>query len=375
MRISKTRERQACRGVVFGCRQQRSIASGSRGIDRDDLLSRKSPEVVGPTRLRAGSGETGTTERLGANHGADHVAIDIDISGCQPRSNVFDHRINAGMDAKREAIAVRGDLIEQRIELIGAPAHDVKYRPEHFLLQITCRARITIVGGTNVPTAGKDLDASQRNRTRCCPAIMAIHRSRLFLASASITGPTWVAGSRGSPTFSSSAAPAIISTRRSATSSCTHRRRSAEQRWHAERKTELMTSSTTCSGNAVASTIMALMPPVSAIKGTIAASFAASVRWIERATSVEPVNAMPATWESATSAAPILPSPGTRWTALAGMPASCRMRTACAAMRGVCSAGFATTELPATRAAPTWPRNIASGKFHGLMQTKTPRPR
>jgi hypothetical protein len=33
------------------------------------------------------------------------------------------------------------------------------------------------------------------------------------------------------------------------------------------------------------------------------------------------------------------------------------------------------TELPATMAAPTWPRNIASGKFHGLMQTKTPRPR
>jgi hypothetical protein len=51
------------------------------------------------------------------------------------------------------------------------------------------------------------------------------------------------------------------------------------------------------------------------------------------------------------------------------------MRTDSAAMSGVCSAGFATTVLPATSAALTWPRKIDSGKFHGLMQTNTPRPR
>ena len=51
------------------------------------------------------------------------------------------------------------------------------------------------------------------------------------------------------------------------------------------------------------------------------------------------------------------------------------MRMASAAISGVCSAGFATTELPVTKAALTCPRKIASGKFHGLMQTNTPRPR
>ena len=161
----------------------------------------------------------------------------------------------------------------------------------------------------------------------------------------------------------------------SATSSCTHRSRSAEQRWPAERKAEVTTSSVTCSGSAVASTIIGLMPPVSAISGTIAASLPASVRLIARATSVEPVKATPATLASATSAAPTLPSPGTSCSAPGGTPASCRMRTAAAAISGVCSAGFATTALPATSAALTWPRKIASGKFHGLMQTKTPRPR
>ena len=203
----------------------------------------------------------------------------------------------------------------------------------------------------------------------------AIQRSSLSLASASITGPTWVAGSRGSPSASSRAAPAIISTMCSATSSCTHRSRSAEQRWPAERNDEATTSSVTCSGSAVASTIIALMPPVSAISGTIGPSLAASARLMARPTSVEPVKQTPAYARSATSAAPTLPSPGTSASAPAGMPASCRMRTASAAISGVCSAGLATTLLPAASAALTCPRKIASGKFHGLMQTNTPRPR
>ena len=57
-----------------------------------------------------------------------------------------------------------------------------------------------------------------------------------------------------------------------------------------------------------------------------------------------------------------------------GTPASCSSATARAAISGVCSAGFASTALPAASAAVTWPRKIASGKFHGEMQAKMPRP-
>ncbi len=162
---------------------------------------------------------------------------------------------------------------------------------------------------------------------------------------------------------------------RSATSSCTNSSRSAEQRWPAERKAEVTTSSATCSGSAVASAIMALMPPVSAISGTIGPSLAASVRLIRRATSVEPVKTTPAMSACAVSTAPMRPSPVTRCSALLGMPASCSRATASRAMRGVCSAGFAITLLPAISAAVTWPRKIASGKFHGEIATKAPRPR
>ena len=92
-------------------------------------------------------------------------------------------------------------------------------------------------------------------------------------------------------------------------------------------------------------------------------------------TAVEPVKATPATSECATKAAPTVPSPGTRCSAVGGMPARWNKSTAAAAINGVCSAGLAMTVFPAASAAITWPEKIASGKFHGLMQMNTPRPR
>ncbi len=95
---------------------------------------------------------------------------------------------------------------------------------------------------------------------------------------------------------------------------------------------------------------------------------------ISRAVSVEPVKQTPFTRGSEVSLAPtVAPSPGRSCRAGAGTPALCRSDTAKAAMSGVCSAGFATTALPAARAAAIWPVKMASGKFQGLMQAKVPR--
>ena len=66
-------------------------------------------------------------------------------------------------------------------------------------------------------------------------------------------------------------APCSSSSTRGAISSCTHRMRSAEQRWPALLNAEAMTSATTCSGSALESTIIAFSPPVSAMKGTMRA--------------------------------------------------------------------------------------------------------
>ncbi len=92
------------------------------------------------------------------------------------------------------------------------------------------------------------------------------------------------------------------------------------------------------------------------------------------ATWVEPVNTTPAMFGCATSAAPtVSPGPCSSCRASAGTPAACSSRTASSATPGVCSAGLASTVLPVTSAAATCPAKMASGKFHGLMQTQTPR--
>ena len=107
-------------------------------------------------------------------------------------------------------------------------------------------------------------------------------------------------------------------------------------------------------------------PPVSAISGTIGPGRRASSRLISRAVSVDPVKATPATRDRRPRARrPPRRSPGSRCSASPGMPASCNSRTAAAAVSGVCSAGLATTALPAASAAAIWPVKIASGKFHG----------
>ena len=54
--------------------------------------------------------------------------------------------------------------------------------------------------------------------------------------------------------------------------------RSAEQRWPALLNAEASTSATTCSGRAEESTSIAFSPPVSAMKGTMGPSRAASAR-------------------------------------------------------------------------------------------------
>ena len=138
---------------------------------------------------------------------------------------------------------------------------------------------------------------------------------------------------------------------------------------------DAITSSTTCSGNAVESTSIAFSPPVSAINGTIAPSRAANARLMCSAVDVDPVIATPASagCENATSPN-ARPLAAAKFSASGITPASCSSATKRAATNGVGSAGFATTALPAASAAVTCPAKIASGKFHGLMHANTPRP-
>ena len=121
---------------------------------------------------------------------------------------------------------------------------------------------------------------------------------------------------------------------------------------------------------------MAFMPPVSAIRVASGAfSRAAKARLIICAVSVPPVKTTPVIRGSEVSTLPTVgPSPGSSWTTSRGMPASWSSSITRCATIDVCSAGLASTVLPATAAATIWPQKIATGKFQGLMAANTPLP-
>ena len=150
-------------------------------------------------------------------------------------------------------------------------------------------------------------------------------------------------------------------------SSCTNSTRAAEQRWPALSKAERTASRTTCSGSAVESAIMALMPPVSAMNGTMAPRRSASACWIAQRGLVR-------TGEGDTPLMRVIlderlaepsPPPGSRCSTSRGNAGFVQQLVARKAVIGVCSAGLASTALPAASAAATCPVKIASGKFHG----------
>src|SRR6185437_9214801 len=58
------------------------------------------------------------------------------IAGEMSAGDFSDRRVDARMDAKREAVAGRRELIEKQIEILAAIAHHMQNRSENLSLQI-----------------------------------------------------------------------------------------------------------------------------------------------------------------------------------------------------------------------------------------------
>jgi hypothetical protein len=63
---------------------QMRIAAYRRRIDRNRLFKAKTIEIMRSARLRASARKIKSAKRLGADDGADHIAIDIAISRQPP---------------------------------------------------------------------------------------------------------------------------------------------------------------------------------------------------------------------------------------------------------------------------------------------------
>ena len=151
--------------------------------------------------------------------------------------------------------------------------------------------------------------------------------------------------------------------------SCTRMREPAQQTWPWLNQMASTTPSTAASRSASSCTMKGDFPPSSS--DSFLAEPAVALRMM-RPTSVEPVKAILSTCGCSTSAAPVAPSPVTMLTTPGGRPASRQISAKASAVKGVNSAGFSTTVLPAASAGAIFQASISSGKFHGMIWPQTP---
>src|SRR4051794_28080137 len=103
---------------------------------RDRAGSDKSTEILRPAGLGTRTGQSSAAKWLDANDGTDHVAIHVDVSCLDAMCDARDRFIQTCMQAKREAIARRIDVVHQSVEIFTAISQNVKNWSENFPFQI-----------------------------------------------------------------------------------------------------------------------------------------------------------------------------------------------------------------------------------------------
>ena len=104
-------------------------------------------QITRPARLGPRAAEPFAAEGLGADDGADHRAVDIAVADAEPRENMPHGLVDPAVNAERERVAGRGDLVEHGIEPVRAPANHMQDRAEHLAIE---------------PAGGVDLEGSRR---------------------------------------------------------------------------------------------------------------------------------------------------------------------------------------------------------------------
>src|SRR5215475_8706897 len=100
--------------------QQARIAASRRSVDRQGLFGGEPAQIVGAARLGTAARHSDAAEWLRADDSTDHVAVDVDVAGAEPRDDMVDGRLDTRRDSEREAVTGTRNVIEQQVELIGA---------------------------------------------------------------------------------------------------------------------------------------------------------------------------------------------------------------------------------------------------------------
>src|SRR5699024_4978285 len=86
----------AAAAIVDG--EKRRVAAGGGGVDGQHALGGVAQEVVRAAGLEAGAGQAFAAEGLGADHGADHVAVDVHVADPGAGGDVFGGLVYAGVN-------------------------------------------------------------------------------------------------------------------------------------------------------------------------------------------------------------------------------------------------------------------------------------
>ena len=92
-----------------------------------------------PAGFRAGAREAFAAEGLHADHRANHVAVDVSIADVGGIGQRLRARIDAGLQAQRQAVAEGIDLLDDRLrrfQRAAAPANDLQHRAENFVFDL-----------------------------------------------------------------------------------------------------------------------------------------------------------------------------------------------------------------------------------------------
>src|SRR5262249_51645105 len=93
----------------------------------------KARKIVRPAGFRPRAREAGSAERLRADDGADHAAVDVDVADGEASEDPLDRRVDPRMDSERESIAELRDIAEQGVEIPCRKREEIEEGAELFL--------------------------------------------------------------------------------------------------------------------------------------------------------------------------------------------------------------------------------------------------
>src|SRR5258706_10627468 len=83
--------------------------------------------------LGTGAREAFAAEGLHADHGADHVAVDVDVADARLAHDALDETFDAAVDAERKPVAGATQPLQDAVEIRLVVDADMQDRPEHLL--------------------------------------------------------------------------------------------------------------------------------------------------------------------------------------------------------------------------------------------------